>query len=191
MSLRGVWRWFTGGETSRAPANGQEGLSGKGHSIRTDPSAESSSSSKPAFIARPSGAPVYHGFPILDESETDGSRLGIISDPTDSAGTDYLDGFVVAPDGSRAGLIWVRDINEISLVLGPTPDRWGVYNVPLPSGVNGEADLIAAFRQVLPELDEMKRGTPAWRCDKCGQENPRPFEVCWNCETEKPKKSGI
>lgn len=146
MALRDMWRFLTGSKESKAPV---------GHVFRTDPGAISSSSSVPAFLARPPGAPAYYGFPVLDASETDGWRLGVISDPTGSTGTDYLDGFVVAPDGSRAGLIWVANENAISQVLAPTPDRWGVYKVPLPSGVNGEAELIAAFRHVLPELKSL------------------------------------
>ena len=36
-----------------------------------------------------------------------------------------------------------------------------------------------------------KHPAPAWRCGKCGEENPGVYELCWNCETERPTKSGI
>lgn len=27
---------------------------------------------------------------------------------------------------------------------------------------------------------------PAWRCAKCGEENPGNFDMCWKCETMRP-----
>ena len=127
----------------------------EGRPIRTDPTAESASDTQPAFVARPAGAAVYHGFAVLESSQTDGWSLGVISDPSNSATADYLDGFVVAPDGSRAGLIWDRGATEIAEVLGPSPGRWGVYSIPLPRHVGGEDELIAEFRRVLPALNAL------------------------------------
>jgi hypothetical protein len=50
---------------------------------------------------RREAAPVYHGFPVIEGVEADGFRLGTIS----ALGPDdYGDAFVIAPDGSRAGL---------------------------------------------------------------------------------------
>jgi len=156
MDLKDLWRLLTGRKVVRASgfteADIRKAFSGTGHSIRIDPAATSSSSTAPAFIARPPNAPVYYGFPILEDSLTDGWRLGVISNPSDAADGDYLDGFVVAPDGSRAGLVWERGVTEIREVLAPTANRWGVYSVPLPLGVDGDDDLIAAFRQLLPQL---------------------------------------
>jgi hypothetical protein len=51
----------------------------KGRQVEIDGKAGSADPSLPAFIARPDGAPVYHGFQILDEVEVDGFRLGMIS----------------------------------------------------------------------------------------------------------------
>jgi hypothetical protein len=73
--------------------------------LRFDPDAESASADEPAFIARPPGAPVYYGFPILDDVEVDGFRLGMISD-WEAEPSDYGDAFIVAPDDSRCGLVW-------------------------------------------------------------------------------------
>jgi hypothetical protein len=50
----------------------------KGLSLRLDSSSESSNPALPAFIARPAGAPLYHGFAILDAT-VDGWKIGAIS----------------------------------------------------------------------------------------------------------------
>jgi hypothetical protein len=53
----------------------------QGKPLRLDPDAESASPELPAFLARPEGAPVYHGFPLLEETRTpDGWCFGTISD---------------------------------------------------------------------------------------------------------------
>jgi hypothetical protein len=48
---------------------------------------------------------VYHGFPVLPDVEVDGFRLGMISDWEAQPATEG-DAFLIAPDGSRAGLVW-------------------------------------------------------------------------------------
>jgi hypothetical protein len=77
----------------------------QGLPLRIDEAAESADPEKPAFLARPDGAPVYHGFPILDAVEVDGFRLGMITD-WEAVPSDSGDAFLVAPDDSRCGLIW-------------------------------------------------------------------------------------
>ena len=68
-----------------------------GQPLRLDPDAESADPELPAFIARPEGAPVYHGFPVVPEIETDGWLYCAITDyECDSPQTDG-DGFVIAP----------------------------------------------------------------------------------------------
>jgi hypothetical protein len=52
----------------------------RGLPIATDPTAKSASADLPAFLAKPPGAPVYHGFKILEDVNLDGFTLGIISD---------------------------------------------------------------------------------------------------------------
>ena len=52
---------------------------GEGHRLSLDPEAESTSEELPAFLAPPGGAPSYHGFLVLDGTEVDGFRLGVIS----------------------------------------------------------------------------------------------------------------
>ena len=128
----------------------------KSRPIRHDPSARSASEDLPGFLARPDGAPVYHGFTVLESSMTDGWRLGIISDPVNPDGCDDLDGFVIAPDGSRAGLVWSTSVTEVSEVCEASPSRWGVYSVPLSKPVHSDDELIAEFRTLLPTLIELK-----------------------------------
>jgi hypothetical protein len=87
------------------PPDGQSAMcQPEGVPLRLDADAESADSSLPAFIARPAGAPVYAGFPLLEASRTaDGWHFGTISDPACPDGLEWGDAFVVAPDGSRAG----------------------------------------------------------------------------------------
>src|SRR5687768_1708708 len=99
-----------------------------GRPIAVDSIAESSSKDLPAFLAKPKGMPAYHGFPILEETALEGFRLGLITD----FGSDFTEGdaFVVAPDGSRAGLVWqISDAVSVSELSPLTADRWGVWAV--------------------------------------------------------------
>jgi hypothetical protein len=120
--------------------------------LTTDQSAESSSPDLPAFLSRPEGAPVYHGFPLIPETETDGWTYGAITDPIDDLGCEGGDGYVVAPDGSRAGLVWEVGNIDFSEVCEPTPARWGVYSVGFLRPIRSIDDLIANFRHILPAL---------------------------------------
>src|SRR5437879_6297498 len=104
----------------------------KGRPIRHDPDAESSSKDLPGFLSRPPGRPVYHGFPILDDVEVDGFRLGVITDFEAEPCSDG-DGFVVAPDDSRAGLVWNIGADlSFSAILPFSSERWGVWGVTFP-----------------------------------------------------------
>jgi hypothetical protein len=124
----------------------------KGRPIRTDPDAESGVPGEPAFAARPAGAPVYHGFSVVPETETDGWFFGAITDYEVEEPLLEGDGFVVAPDGSRAGLVWAVDTPDFYEILPPSPGRWGVYGVRFPLPVASLDDLVANFRHVLPAL---------------------------------------
>src|SRR5437870_2993975 len=55
--------------------------------------------------------------------------FGAITAYTSVEGCEYGDGFVVAPDGSRAGLVWAIGGRELEVVLPPDDLRWGVYAV--------------------------------------------------------------
>jgi hypothetical protein len=124
-----------------------------------DPDAASADPELPAFLARPPGAPVYHGFPLVEGAEVDGFQLGMIS----GMGEDVVgDGFVVAPDGSRAGLIWEAEVQEayFSQQLAPEPGRWGVFAVGLPLPLRNPEQARAYLAGLLPEL---RPRWQAWR----------------------------
>ena len=76
----------------------------RGRPIAVDPKATSASASEPAFIARPAGAPVYHGFQVLEDIIVEGFAFGKITD-FEAEPSQEGDAFVVAPDNSRAGLV--------------------------------------------------------------------------------------
>ena len=48
--------------------------------LAIDHEAESADGALPGFVAKPAGAPVYHGFPILSDVEVDGFTPGMITD---------------------------------------------------------------------------------------------------------------
>lgn len=133
-----------------------------GRKIRHDEGAESGDPNLPAFIARPADAPVYHGFTLVPETETDGWVLGVISDYECEEPQTEGDAFVIAPDGSRAGIAWATDTPDFYEILPPDKRRWGVYGIRFPEPVGCLDDLIANFRAILPHLkkrwEEIKRG---------------------------------
>ena len=120
--------------------------------LRLDETAGSSDLSQPAFLSRPEDAPVYHGFGVLDETRTDDWCFGAITEFESAEGCEWGDGFVVAPDGRRAGIVWEVGEGDLQTVLPPDKSRWGVYAVWFPRMVRTIDDLAFNFRYVLPEL---------------------------------------
>jgi hypothetical protein len=124
----------------------------KGRPIAIDATAKSASPTKPAFIARPEGAPVYHGFVILDDVAADGFTLGKITD-WEAEHCDEGDAFVIAPDGSRAGLVWeVSDAPYFQEVMPVETRRWGVWGVSLRLPMNSRENARRNLESILPEL---------------------------------------
>jgi hypothetical protein len=123
-----------------------------GKPLRLDGSARSASRDLPAFLARPADAPVYHGFPLVEETRTDGWCYGAITEFEEPDGCTEGDGFVVTPDGLRAGLMWSVGTFATEEVSPPEAGRWGVYAVAFPRPVRTKADLVECFRAVLPQL---------------------------------------
>lgn len=121
----------------------------KDRRVLTDPNAESADPTQPAFVARPEGAPVYHGFPVIPETNTDGWVFGAI---TEFLGEEAGDGYVVTPDGKHAGLVWEVGTGTFAQILPPEPGRWGVYAIWFPRPMQTIEDLISNFRAVLPDL---------------------------------------
>ena len=135
----------------------------KGKPVAIDPSAVSASPTEPAFAAPPKGAPVYHGFVVLDDVSVEGFTFGAITD-FEAEPCDVGDAFVVAPDGSRAGLAWeVSPTAYIEEVRPFERERWGVWAVSFPypmiNRVNARKNLVA----VLPELKARWEQWKRWR----------------------------
>ncbi len=126
----------------------------KSRSLVLNSAAKSADPSKPAFLAKPAGSPVYHGFVVLPETFIDGWVLGEI---TPFLGEESGDGFVVAPDGSQAGLVWEVGEGDFTEIMPASPERWGVYAVWFPQAMETAEDLIANFRVVLPALQAAHR----------------------------------
>ena len=107
----------------------------------------------PPFVARPEGAPVYHGFRVLEDVEAEGFRLGMITDFLAEPGT-AGDAFVVAPDGSRAGIVWESECDEPYFieVLPPNSERWGVWGVGLSIPLRSKSDARTYLATLVPEL---------------------------------------
>ena len=101
--------------------------------------------------AKPAVSPVYHGYLIVPETFVDGWVLGEV--------TPYLrersgDGFVVAPDGKQASLVWEVGKGDLTEIMPATPERWGVYAVSFPKPMKTFDDLFRNFQTVLPALKE-------------------------------------
>ncbi|MBI5801660.1 MAG: 3-deoxy-8-phosphooctulonate synthase [Verrucomicrobia bacterium] len=135
-------------------------------SLKLDENAKSADESLPAFLARPDDAPVYHGFPLVPETTTDGWCLGAITEYADPSGCESGDAFVVAPDGSRAGLVWDVGEGELMVICPPDNGRWGVFQVWFPKPTRDTADLVDCFRAILPALKQ------AFSEHQSGQTNP-------------------
>jgi hypothetical protein len=120
--------------------------------VRIDQAAPSTDPDLPAFLARPSNAAAYHGFPLLENSEQDGFVFGTITEPKGSGPIECGDAFVVAPNGSRAGIVWQIGEGEPEVVLEPSERRWGVYSFYFKGPISSEAELVAHLRSIVPSL---------------------------------------
>ncbi|MBL9172496.1 MAG: nucleoside deaminase [Verrucomicrobiales bacterium] len=146
--LRQWERWWT----PTGPGNARPDRAESGRALTLDSGAGSADPSLPAFVSRPEGAPVYHGFPVVAGSEVDGWSYGSITAFDTLEPQTEGDGFVIAPDGRRAGIAWATDTGEFYEILPPDPERWGVYGVRFPMPVQSRQDLITCFHEVLPQL---------------------------------------
>jgi hypothetical protein len=132
----------------------------EGRPLAIDPDAISTNPDTPAFIAKPAGAPVYYGFPLVAGAEVDGFQFGMITDFLTKPATSG-DAYVVAPDGSRCGLVWETGVEpHFDEVRAPERDRWGVWAVGLPLPLQSADEACAYLRALLPEL------RPRWEACK-------------------------
>ena len=123
----------------------------RGRPVALDDKAARASRSDPAFVARPAGAPAYHGFVVLEDVVVDGFTLGKITDfEAETCATG--DGFVIAPDGSRGGLIWeVNGTRYFQEVCALDLERWGVWSVGLPFPMTSRDNARKNLAAVLPD----------------------------------------
>lgn len=136
----------------------------KSKSLRLDEESVSAQPNLPAFLAPPEGAPAYYGFPLVEESRSDGWCFGAISDfmePDAPDGCHFGDGFIEAPDGSRAGIVWETNIAGIEEILPASGNRWGVWSVGFCRPIQNMEDLLFNFDQALPLLQEKYRQVQA------------------------------
>ena len=123
-----------------------------GRPIEFDPSAASGSQTEPGFLARTEGAPVYHGFQVLGDVSVDGFTFGKITD-FETESCNEGDAFVIAPDDSRAGLVWeVSDKLDFHEICPFEKDRWGVWGVSFPKAMTSHNNVRKNLESILPEL---------------------------------------
>ena len=135
----------------------------RGRPIARDPKAISTSPTDPPFVAPPPGSPAYYGFQVLDDVTIDGFTLGKI---TDFEAEECHDGdaFVIAPDNSRAGLVWeVAENRYFEQVLAPEANRWGVWAVSFQHPMRNREDARRNLQAILPDL---RKKWMEWRSAK-------------------------
>ena len=148
-----------------------QNLNRTGRPLAIDSSAESGQRDTPGFLTRPAGAPVYHGFRVLDDVAVDGFTFGAITD-FEAEHCEEGDAFVIAPDGSRAGLVWRVSIDsEFEAVCAPSEDRWGVWAVAFPFEMSSRENARLNLQAILPEL---KREWERWRNEYAHAERGQP-----------------
>jgi hypothetical protein len=131
-----------------------------GQRLAVDHKAASATQNEPGFIARPAGAPVYHGFQVVNGVAVDGFTFGKITDFEVEA-CDHGDAFVIAPDNSRAGLVWeVSEKFYFQEVCPLEPDRWGVWGVTFPHRMESHENVRRNLESIVPEL---KKRWEEWR----------------------------
>jgi hypothetical protein len=64
------------------------------------------------------------------------------------------DAFVVAPDGSRAGLVWESEVPDpyFQQVMAPDNERWGVWAVGATASMRTVKDARRYLAEIVPEL---------------------------------------
>ncbi len=121
--------------------------------LMIDLRAETADPERPAFMAPPPQAPPFHGFRVLDDVSVDGFTWGGITDFERDPGRESGDAFIVAPDGSRAGLEWRLDVEVWLLEMAPPNDqRWGVYLAGITHPMVDRASALQNLSDLLPYL---------------------------------------
>jgi hypothetical protein len=100
----------------------------------------------------------YDKWPVIEEATSCGWRFGALMK---FAGEKWGDAFVEAPNGTRAGIIWVMREGPVKMLVAPDSERWGVYDVPFSREMQSIGDVVLNFHAVLPALQELYRSTMA------------------------------
>lgn len=105
---------------------------------------------------------LYDTSKLIVASEAEGWMLGYIGMPWSGPWPKHSgDLFVVDPSGGQAGIAWEVSGTDIQTILGPSPGRWGVYQVRFPILVMSEQDLTRNFHTVLPLLKQQRAALDA------------------------------
>jgi hypothetical protein len=126
----------------------------QGQPLRLDEAAVSADEELPAFLARPPDAPVYYGFPLLAQSEKDGFVFGVITEPKGTPPAAWGDAYIVAPNGSRAGIVWAVGNDAPKVLIEPEAGRWGVYQFCFSAPISTEQELIENLHSILPAMKD-------------------------------------
>ena len=95
---------------------------------------------------------MYYGFQILDGVSVDGFTFGKITD-FEAEPCEHGDAFVIAPDNSRAGLVWeVSGKHNFQQILPIDSTRWGVWDVTFPQPMTSLTNARKNLEAILPEL---------------------------------------
>lgn len=124
-----------------------------------DQTAKSTDPDKPAFTSPPKDSKPYYGYPLIKEICFDGFCYGAVTDflqPDCDEGCRIGDGFVEAPDGTRAGLFWeVRSEMGFSRMGNSDNKRWGIYYFAIPQPIKTVDDMKITFERMVPVLKKM------------------------------------
>lgn len=124
----------------------------------TNPDAHATPRNQNDFCAYPR-RPWLDGFPLVEETRTDGWCYGAISEfnapECHPNGCESGDGYVVTPDGLRMMVFWSTGAQAAEWVPSSYDDGPGSLEVAFPKPVKNLCDLVECFRRVVPQLQRI------------------------------------
>lgn len=97
---------------------------------------------------------MYHGFCVWPDVVVGGFIFGVITDFEETE-TDAGDAFIIAPDGSRAGLIWsISDAYYFEQACSFEKGRWGVWAVGFEGPMRTKEDARRNLARIVSDLRE-------------------------------------
>ena len=101
----------------------------------------------------------YDGFPLVEETRTDGWCYAAITEFNEPEchpnGCESGNGYVITPDGVRMGLFWSTGSFAAKWTRHPDDSGPGFYEVAFPKPVRNLLDLVECFRSVVPQLQKI------------------------------------